>query len=84
MLNIIKLVLKKQFGKVAISKLAEEQLKSALKNNKSSFLAQMGYTSKLKSFLRKPGLREQWKRATKRSTLRGAFRTLSWKYIKEQ
>jgi len=83
LLNLIRLIAKKQFGKVVTSKLAEEQLKSALKS-KSSFLDCMGYTSKLKSLLRKPSLREQWKRATKRSTLKGAFRTLSWKYIKEQ
>lgn len=59
------------------AKVAAEKLKVVLKG-KSSFLNLIG-KSKINRFLRRPSLREQWKRATKWKTLKGAFKTtLSW------
>lgn len=78
--------LNKQLGKSSsFLNLVKTQQKHFPHMQKVDFLfnkkAQLDY---LKRAFRKPSLREQWRRLTKWSTLKNAFITLSWDYIKKQ
>ena len=73
-------------------KVAKELTKAVASKQKSSllFLVKTTYKAQLKELVAlekaksKPSLREQWRRVAKWKNIKGAFRTLSWKYLKEE
>lgn len=49
-----------------------------------AFMSKEELKKKIAQALKRPSLREQWRRAAKWKNIKGGFKTLSWSYIKQQ